>query len=56
MKNTIIVIKTINKEGTEWGLSACSHNPGPDDYFRMVDKETAFRLKRRINLGFYLSK
>jgi hypothetical protein len=42
------VIENIDKNGTEWGISFTSNNPEPEDYFKMTDKETAFRLKNII--------
>lgn len=44
----IQIIETVEKEGTEWGISFTDHNPEPKDYFKMPDKETAFRLKEYL--------
>jgi hypothetical protein len=41
----IIVIESPEKSGTEWGISFDGPNPNQEDYFKMPDKETAFRLK-----------
>lgn len=42
---TIVVIESYGETGVEWGLSFNGSNPQPEDYFKMLDKETAFRLK-----------
>lgn len=47
---SILVIESHEDIGVEWGISFNGYNPEPHDYFKMVDKETAFRLKE------YLSK
>ena len=41
----IIVIESVESEGTEWGISFTNPNPEAKDYFQMPNKETAFRLK-----------
>ena len=44
----IQVIENIEENGTEWGISFTSPNPEAKDYFKMLDKETAFRLKKYL--------
>ncbi len=44
-----IVIESHDNEGCEWGLSFTESNPEPKDYFKMPDKETAFRLRDYLN-------
>lgn len=44
----IIVIESHDADGTEWGISLTNHNPEPHDYFKMPDKETAFRIKQKL--------
>lgn len=46
----IQVIESVEKDGTEWGISFTDNNPDPKDYFKMPDKETAFRLKEKLSL------
>lgn len=41
----ILVIESVESEGTEWGISFTNPNPEAKDYFEMPNKETAFRLK-----------
>ena len=48
MSTNLIVIESIESSGTEWGISFTNHNPEPQDYFKMPDKETAFRLKEYL--------
>lgn len=43
----VVVIETIEKDGSEWGLSFSGSNPEQDDYFKMVSEEEAFRLRDR---------
>ena len=45
----ISVIEDVDVNGTKWGLSFTSNNPESKDYFRMTDKETAFRLEKYLN-------
>ena len=40
-----VVIEEHTPDGVEWGLSFTDNNPEPEHYFKMPDKETAFRLK-----------
>lgn len=42
------VIESVEENGTEWGISFTNNNPEAKDYFKMPDKETAFRLQRYI--------
>jgi hypothetical protein len=42
---TIIVLESHEEMGVEWGLSFTGPNPESKDYFKMPDKETAFRLR-----------
>lgn len=44
----IIIIESIEDEGTEWGVSFTDSNPEPQDYFKMPDEETAFKLKKYL--------
>lgn len=43
-----VIIETIEDGVTEWGISLTGSNPKEEDYFKMADKETAFRLKERL--------
>ncbi len=43
-----IVIESVESTGTEWGLSLTDSNPKEEDYFKMPDKEIAFRLKEKL--------
>jgi len=52
MNTPILVIEDIGADGTEWGISFGGSNPETEDYFEMIDKETAFRLKEKINCIF----
>ena len=47
-KSPIIVIETVENGTIEWGISLTDSNPQEEDYFKMPDKETAFRLKERL--------
>lgn len=40
-----LVIESVEKEFTEWGISFTDPNPEAKDYFKMPDAETSFRLK-----------
>jgi len=44
-----VVIESVGDHIIEWGLSFSDHNPEAKDYFRMHDKETAFRLKEYLH-------
>ena len=47
----VFVIETYDENGNvEWGISFSDHNPEPEDYFKMPDKETAFRLRDRLTI------
>ena len=41
----IIVIETPEESNLEWGISFDGSYPNQEYYFKMPDKETAFRLK-----------
>lgn len=41
----VIVIESVESDGTEWGISFTNSNPDAKDYFEMPNKETAFRLR-----------
>lgn len=45
---TIQILETVNKDGSEWGISFTSHNPELKDYVEMKDAETAIKLKALI--------
>ena len=49
MVTSVLVIENVGADGTEWGISFTDFNPEDKDYFKMTDKDTAFRLKDRIN-------
>lgn len=49
----VIVIESPEETETEWGISLDGHNPNPADYFKMIDKQTAFRLKDYLQGCFY---
>jgi hypothetical protein len=44
----VVVIETHEESGVEWGLSFNGYNPDFQDYYKMPDKETAFRLMERL--------
>jgi hypothetical protein len=44
----VLVIETHTDEGVEWGISFTDYNPAPEDYLKMADKETAFRLRDKL--------
>jgi hypothetical protein len=44
----IIIIETQENNGIELGISFDGYNPNTDWYFKMIDKETAFRLKKYL--------
>lgn len=44
----VIVIETHEDNGVEWGISFTNNNPEPQDYFKLPDEETAFRLAERL--------
>lgn len=44
----IIVLETHTDNGVEWGISFNGYNPEPEDYLRMVDKESAFKLRDKL--------
>lgn len=44
-----IVIESHEENGVEWGISSNGSNPESKDYFKMPDKETAFRLSNLLN-------
>lgn len=48
----MLIISTINKEGFEYGLSFTCHNPFREDYFKMVDEQTAEKLRDYISNNF----
>lgn len=39
-----VVIELHDEEGVEWGVSFAGPNPEEQDYVRMVDGPTAFKL------------
>ena len=41
----IIVMESPEGSKTEWGISFGGYTPDEKEYFKMPDKETAFRLK-----------
>lgn len=45
----IILIESVEAEGTEWGLSFTDTNPKPKDYLKMPDKETAINTKKILS-------
>lgn len=46
------VIELQGAEGTKWGISFDGPNPEEADYVRMVDGETAFKLKALLEKFF----
>jgi len=48
----VLVIESVEKDGTEWGISFTNHNPDAKDYFEMPNKETAFRMKEYLENNF----
>lgn len=53
-KKTSIIVLPIGQDdfSFEWGLSFGGLHPKDEDYFRMPDKETAFRLKDKLSTKF----
>lgn len=47
-KECVTVIET-HGNNIEWGISFTGYNPEAKDYFKMADKDTAFRLKDYLN-------
>jgi hypothetical protein len=45
----VSVIEDMKEPTTQWGISFTSNTPEAEDYFEMVDKETAFRLVEYLN-------
>ena len=45
----VTVIEDVSENKTEWGISFTGNNPDTQDYFKMADKETAFRLEKYLN-------
>ena len=50
----LLVIESYNKtdfnnHSIEWGLSFDGHNPESENYFPMIDENTAFRLKEKLS-------
>jgi hypothetical protein len=43
-----LVLESIEEHGTEWGISITDPNPTPEHYFKMPDKETAFRVQELL--------
>ena len=48
----IQVIETIEDSCAEWGISFNGPNPPHEDYFKMSDGDTAFRLRDRLLAEF----
>ena len=48
VETSLCVIEEVEISGVEWGLSFDGSNPNEEDYFQMIDKETAFRLKDKL--------
>lgn len=49
-KTSLVVIESYDKEmNVEWGLSFDGHNPSDENYFQMLNKEEAFRLKDKLS-------
>ena len=43
-----VVIETQQLGKAEWEISFGGYNPSPEDYFKMENKEAAFRLQERL--------
>jgi hypothetical protein len=53
---SIVIIEDIQEDGSaEWGLSFTNSNPEAKDYFKMVDSQTAFRLKDYLTVNAPIS-
>lgn len=53
LETSLVVIEYHHENGVEWGLSFDGPNPlNKDDYFIMIDKESAFRLKDKLSAKF----
>lgn len=50
--NIEVIETTSLTEKTEWGISFGGHNPEVEDYFKMPDEETAFRLKTKLDVVY----
>ena len=49
-KTSLVIIESYDKRmNVEWGLSFDGHNPSDEDYFKMINKEEAFRLKEKLS-------
>ena len=48
MAQNIVIIESHEENGVEWGISFDGYNPNEADYFKLCDKETAFRLKEYL--------
>lgn len=48
MKIQVIESTSLDKP-TEWGISFTCNNPEPEDYFKMPNSDTAFRLKAKLD-------
>ena len=53
---SLVVIEDIEEDGSAiWGLSFTNSNPDAKDYFKMVDSQTAFRLKDYLTVNSPIS-
>ena len=48
-KTSVVVIESVESEGTAWLVSLDGHNPEPDRCVEMASKEDAFRLRDILN-------
>lgn len=44
-----VLIETHNENNVEWGIGFNSPNPTKENYFQMIDKETATRLMNLLD-------
>ena len=45
----VLVMETLNKKNSEWGVSFTNHNPDPKDYVRCYSSEDAFKLQKILD-------
>ena len=52
-KTSLVVIESYDKEkNVEWGLSFEGHNPSDVNYFKMLNKDEAFRLQNKLSAKY----
>lgn len=51
-KTSIVVFETLHSDKTEWGISFDGHNPSAENYFEMLSREDAFRLRDKLSAKY----